>query len=147
MATRVRRQIIVRAPIDYVFERVSDHEDMANWPGVKACRLVREGEPRNGVGAVRQLESNGLTLQEEVVRFDPPHGYDYRIIKGLPVRHYGSVELRETGDGVSITWEVRMSSRIPLLARVIGMALDRGLNAALAKLARRIEESVPKQAA
>ncbi|MBW2551232.1 MAG: SRPBCC family protein [Deltaproteobacteria bacterium] len=82
----VSKQIHLQAPIELIFERLVDHDAMSDWPGVTSCRLVQEGTPRNGLGAVRQVKTNGLTLLEEVVHYEPPLRYDYRITKGLPGR-------------------------------------------------------------
>jgi uncharacterized protein YndB with AHSA1/START domain len=129
----------VRAPLDVVFDRITDHEAMSDWPGVGSSKLVVEGEPRNGVGAVREVRSNGLALQEKVVLFERPHRYHYTIIKGLPVEHLGTVSLEQRGDGVHIEWKVRLSSKIPLLAQIVGFALQRGLPGALRHFAKQTE--------
>jgi uncharacterized protein YndB with AHSA1/START domain len=139
--TRVQLTETVYAPRELVFERLTNHEDMRNWPGVGDCRLVAEGSPRNGLGAVRAVKSRGLTLHEKVVRFDPPTGYDYKIIKGLPVDHLGTVRLEDSGSGVRINWTIEMSSRIPLLAQVVGVMLKRGLPSALSYFKRETEKA------
>jgi uncharacterized protein YndB with AHSA1/START domain len=141
--SQVRKTITVRAPMEHVFECITNHEDMSNWAGARV-RLIREGEPRNGVGAVRQMNMGGLKLNEKVVRFDPPSSYEYTIVKGLPVDHRGSVILTQEGDDVRLDWTIEMNSRIPLFAQAVGFALDRGLTGALRKFARRTEESAPK---
>jgi len=139
--TRIHLTETIRAPLQLVFDRISDHEDMRNWPGVSDCRLVAEGQPRNGIGAVRAVKARGLTLHEKVVSFDPPDGFDYTIVKGLPVDHLGQVRLSEAGDQTRIDWTVEMSSRIPLLAQLVGMILKRGLPSALAHFKRETERA------
>src|SRR5207244_3917205 len=89
--THVEVRQLVRAPIELVFERITDHEDMRNWPGIAACELVEVGDPRNGLGAVRKIRTSGITLYEKVVQWEPPNRYDYTITKGLPVDHRGTV--------------------------------------------------------
>jgi len=128
----VHRELVVRAPLEQVFERLADHEGMADWPGVQRCKLVREGAPKNGLGAVREITAYGLKLQEEVVRFDPPRGFDYSIVKGVPVDHLGSISLRDEGGATRLTWHVRIESRVPLLAQALGAVLRFGLPRALA---------------
>jgi hypothetical protein len=73
------------------------------------------------------VKAGGVTLDEEVVRFEPPHRYDYTITKGLPVKHLGTVTLAETEDGTEVRWSVDLSSRV----QGIGCALGRGLPGAL----------------
>ncbi len=128
----VSKKLHIEAPIELVFERISDHEAMSDWPGIASCRLVREGTPRNGLGAVRQVKARGLTILEEIVHYEPPLRYDYRITKGLPVDHLGSVRLSPTEGGVELSWEVRMTSRWPLVCEVVGNLLVKGLDETLA---------------
>lgn len=137
--SRVEARIGVSGPIERVFERLTDHEAMADWPGVQACRLVAQGQPRNGLGAVRRITVAGLTLDEEVVLYQPPRRFDYRIIRGLPIEHHASVRLSEDGGGgVTIDWQIRMSSRVPLLARGMALVLRIGLWRALRHLAKQL---------
>lgn len=135
----------IRAPITAAFEALTDHEGMAAWPGVASALLVREGSPRNGPGAVRRIRAGGLTIDEELVAWSPPHRFEYRIVKGLPVRHRGEVELNErTEDGgpvTTVTWRIRMSSPIPFFAPIVGWRVKDGLREALASVTRRLEAS------
>ena len=137
--TRVRQEITVRAPIATVFERITDHEAMASWPGIQSCRLLREGETPNGLGAVREVKTRGLTLIEEVVQFEPPRRYDYTILRGLPVEHRGTVTLLDEGSAVRVVWEVRLASRVPFLAEIVGQQLRNGLAHGLAYFKRETE--------
>ena len=129
--SRVEARVLVKAPIDRVFERITDHEAMRHWPGIHACTLVTEGNPRNGLGAVRRVKALGVTLDEEVVTYEPPHRYDYSIIKGLPVVHRGVVVLSEVEGGVEVCWRVQLASRFLHVAGVVGAALRFGLPRAL----------------
>ena len=130
----ISKKIRIQAPIELLFERLVDHDAMSDWPGVTSCQVVRDGTPRNGLGAVRQVKTHGLTLLEEVVHYEPPFRYDYQITKGLPVDHLGSVRLAPTEDGVELSWEVRMTSRWPLVCELVGYRLSSGLDRALAWL-------------
>jgi hypothetical protein len=137
----VSKKIHLQAPLELIFERLVDHDSMGDWPGVTSCRLVQEGTPRNGLGAVRQVKTNGLTLLEEVVHYEPPLRYDYRITKGLPVDHLGSVRLSPTEGGVELSWEVRMTSRWPLVCELVGYRLSSGLDRALAWFKAEVEKA------
>src|SRR5512140_1679607 len=134
----------IRAPIGRVFERLSDHEGMAKWPGVGDSRLVKEGTPKNGLGAVRRIKVGGLTLDEEVVLFEPPRAFDYAIIRGLPVNHHlGSVRLSEAEGATEVRWTIRLRSRWPLLAQITALALRRGLPKAFGYLKGELEGAAP----
>lgn len=143
----VSKKLHIEAPIEFVFERVVDHDAMNDWPGIGSCRLVREGTPRNGLGAVRKVKVRGLTLLEEVVHYEAPLRYDYRITKGLPVDHLGSVRLSPTEGGVELFWEVRMTSRWPLVCEVVGSLLGKGLDDALAWFKAETERAAAGSAA
>lgn len=140
-SAQVNYTLDISAPIARVFTHIADHEGMANWPGVSACHLQKPGTPRNGLGAVRAIRARGLTLLEKVVHFQPPQRLDYTIIKGLPISHLGSVRLASTDQGTRLTWSVHMSSRIPLLAQIVGGMLRRGLPGALAYVKDQAERS------
>lgn len=138
----VHATLRVRAPIEFVFDQLVDHDAMNDWPDIASCRLIREGSPRNGLGAVREVKTRGLRLLEEVVEFDPPHRYDYSIIKGLPVEHRGTVTLTEEGQSVRVEWNVRMRSRWPLVCEIVGALLQRGLPNSLDHFKRETERAL-----
>jgi hypothetical protein len=137
--SEVRESIDVVAPLEFVFERITDHEAMSAWPGIQACELVREGQPRNGLGALRRIRALGLTLLEEIVAFEPPHRFDYRIIRGLPVDHHATIRLSARADVVAVDWSIRLASRWPLVSEATGALLRRGLPGALAYFKRETE--------
>ena len=62
---------------------------------LRKSELEREGEPApNGVGAIRVLRAVGPPLREEVIAYEPPSRFSYKLLSGLPVRdHVGTVEL------------------------------------------------------
>ena len=141
---RIDSRVVIRAPIARVFERLIDHEGMAKWPGICSCKLVKEGTPRNGLGAVRRIRAGGLTLDEEVVPYEPPRAFDYAIIRGLPIdRHRGTIRLAEVEGGVEIDWRIRISSAWPFVAEIIAIALRRGLPKALRYLTKELEREGP----
>lgn len=139
----IHKTVTIRAPIELVFDHISDHEAMVDWPGISRCVLVEEaeGDNRNGRGAVRAITARGLTLHEEIVRFEPPDVMEYTIIKGLPVKHIGRVELEADGDETHVSWTVVMASGWPFVAELIGRILERGLGPALGYLQKRCEQA------
>jgi len=143
VSSELVRRVRIRRPKDVVFAMLSDHEGMARWPGVSRCRLVTEGQPRNGVGAVRQVTAGGLTLLEEVVEFSPPDRFAYTIIKGLPVEHLGTLQLFDDrggdGDATLVEWRIRMTSRWPGLAPAVRVVLGIGLGRALSFVRDQLE--------
>jgi uncharacterized protein YndB with AHSA1/START domain len=129
------------APIETVFDALTDHRRFANyvWP-IRRSTLDREGTPApNGVGAVRRLEIAGPPLVEEIIDFQRPSRYAYKLVSGAPVRdHVGTIELRENGTGTEVTWHLRSTPTIPglgplltpVLKTALGQLLSGGIKAA-----------------
>ena len=138
-ASHVAAQISVAAPIATVFAGLTDHEAMVTWPGISGCQLIVPGTPRNGLGAVRRITALGVTLDEVIVRYEPPCRFDYQIIRGLPVEHLGVVRLSRRDQVVDVDWQVDLDSRYPLVARSAALALGWGLPRALRHVARQVE--------
>ena len=119
------------APIEKVFDVLTNHRGIADYmPMLRRSTLDREGTPApNGVGAVRRLEAIGPAIVEEIISYQRPSGYAYKLISGAPVRdHVGTVSLREAGTGTEATWHLRSTPKIPgldwlltpVLKKVIG---------------------------
>jgi hypothetical protein len=66
----------IAAPVDVVFDVLTDHRAQADMTALRSSTLEREGEPApNGVGAVRVLSLVGPPIREQVTAFDRPHGF------------------------------------------------------------------------
>ena len=129
------------APIETVFDAITDHRGIANYVwAVRRSTLDREGTPApNGVGAVRRLAAVGPPIVEEIIEYEQPTRYAYKMLSGAPVRdHVGTVELRKAGTGTEVTWHLRSTPKIrgldlvlaPVLKRVINELLKGGIAAA-----------------
>ncbi len=119
------------APIETVFDAITDHRGIANcvW-AVRRSTLDREGTPApNGVGAVRRLVAVGPPIVEEIIEYEQPTRYAYKLLSGAPVRdHVGTVELRESGTGTEVTWHLRSTPKIPGLHLLLAPVLKRVIN-------------------
>jgi len=129
------------APIETVFDALTNHRGIADYVwAVRRSTLDREGTPApNGVGAVRRLEALGPPIVEEIIEYQRPTVYAYKMVSGAPVRdHVGTVALREVGTGTEVSWHLRSTPKIPgldwllspVLKRVIGELLNGGVDAA-----------------
>lgn len=110
------------APIEELFDAMTDHRAIADT--VWACRsstLDREGTPApNGLGAIRRLRAVGPPFVEEIVEYERPTRYAYKMLSGAPTRdHVGTIELREAGTGTEISWHLRATVRIPGVDRLV----------------------------
>lgn len=114
----------VDAPPEVVFDVLTDHRRYAEITPVRKSVLEREGEPApNGVGAIRVLSSVGPPLREEVIAFEPPSRFSYKLLSGAPVRdHVGTVLLEPAGAGTKVTYALRTTPTVPVVgAAVVGV--------------------------
>jgi uncharacterized protein YndB with AHSA1/START domain len=129
------------APIETVFDTLTDHRAIATYVrGVRRSTLDREGVPApNGVGAIRRLESVGPAIVEEIIDYQRPTRYAYKMLSGAPVRdHVGTVELRDAGNGTEVSWHLRSTPTLPgldwlfapVLRKVIGDLFKGAMTAA-----------------
>ena len=109
----------VAAPIETVWDKLSDHVGMSQWgPGITVT-IDKQGTPHpNGVGAVRRIASRGPApdIVEEVVAFDAPHLFGYKALSGTPFPGYaGEVRLTPAGAGTRISYTISSTAGFPLV--------------------------------
>ena len=93
----------------------------------------------NGVGALRRIEALGPAIVEEIIDYQRPNRYAYKMVSGAPVRdHVGTVTLHPVGSGTEVSWHLKSKPKIPgldwlltpVLKRVIGELLNGAVDAA-----------------
>lgn len=112
----------VAAPAETIFAVLTEHHLYAEITPMRKSVLEREGEPApNGVGAIRVLTSVGPPLREEVVAYQPPTRFSYKLLSGAPVRdHVGTVEMTPRGDGATrVVYAVRTTPTLPLVGGAV----------------------------
>lgn len=111
----------VAAPPETVWEVVADLRGMSEYSRFRKIELEREGDPPpNGVGAIRVMHLVGPPVREEVIAFEPPRRFAYRMLSGLPVKdHVGTIELEAAGQGTRMSYVLETTPTIPL----VGFAL------------------------
>ncbi len=135
----------IEAPVEDVWDFLTDHEGMTFAREVSMAKLLREGDTeRNGVGALRKVRAVGVTFEEEITRFDRPNCMEYRVRKcTIPTRHeLGRIELTPEGSGTEIHWISRFESPVPIIGpltdplakRIMGWLFLSGLKQAKQKL-------------
>jgi uncharacterized protein YndB with AHSA1/START domain len=118
----------IRAPIERVWELLSDQEAYTFATVVNKATLLKEGRgERDGVGAVVRVWALGAPVTWEIVTFEPPARLEYRITKVLlPMRHeIGAVEFTARGDGTDVRWTSSFEVPIPIVGRLIGPVIRR----------------------
>ncbi len=111
----------VAAPPETVFRVLTEHRRYAEITPMRKSVLEREGDPPpNGVGAIRVLSSVGPPLREEVIGYQPPERFSYKLLSGAPVRdHVGTVELSPSDGGTRMVYAVRTTPTLPLVGGAV----------------------------
>jgi uncharacterized protein YndB with AHSA1/START domain len=125
----IERQIA--APPETVFRALTEHHLYAEITPMRKSVLEREGEPApNGVGAIRVLTSAGPPLREEVLAYEPPERFSYKLLSGAPVRdHVGTVQLTPRDGGTRMVYAVRTTPTLPLVGPLVVAVVKRAINA------------------
>lgn len=132
----------VSAPPETVWEVVADLRGMSDYTRFRKVELEREGEPApNGVGAIRVLHLVGPPVREEVIAFDPPRRFSYRLLSGLPAKnHVGTIELSPTAAGTRMSYVVETTPTVPLVGFGIVAVLRRAIEDIAAGIAAEAEQ-------
>jgi uncharacterized protein YndB with AHSA1/START domain len=116
---QVTSQTTVAAPIESVWDKLSNHVGMSQWgPGITVT-MDRVGSPDpDGVGAIRRIATPGPgpDIVEEVVTFEAPTLFGYKALSGTPFPGYtGEVRLTPAGSGTHINYAVSTTAGFPLV--------------------------------
>jgi uncharacterized protein YndB with AHSA1/START domain len=137
----------LNAPIDRVFDLLTDHADYKRFPGINDSELLKEGDrDRNGVGAMRYVQSRPFRFEEEITEYERPTRMSYLIRKiNAPLEHDGgTIELSEADGGTRAVWTSTFTVPTP----VIGGAVERLFwSPALRRGFTRVLKSAERQAA
>ena len=80
---------------------------------------------------MRSLIALGPPMREEVIEYERPSRFAYKLLSGLPLRdHVGTVTLAADGSGTRVTYAIQTTPTIP----VVGGALVPVLRFALGRL-------------
>ena len=135
----------INAPIEKVFDLLADHGNYQKHFGVKESKLVKEGKPdKNGLGAVRYIDSGPIQFEETITQYDRPRRYDYLITKcSAPLEHEGgSIRFESVGMATKVTWTSVMRVKLPivggLLTKVLANRIGRAFGSMLKETERRL---------
>lgn len=139
----------IAAPIDVVFDVLSDHRGQADMTALRSSTLEREGDPApNGVGSIRSLRVLGPPIREQVTAFDRPRLFAYKMLSGAPVRsHTATVELASQGPRTQLTWQVDSVPSIPVpdavWSVVVKVVINQLLRGVVKEAERRTRAAAP----
>jgi hypothetical protein len=128
----------IAAPVEVVFDVLTDHRGYSRLTPLRSSTLEREGEPApNGVGAIRVLKLAGPPIREEVTQYEAPSLFAYKMLSGAPVRsHTGTVDLSGQGDTTELSWRVDSTPSIPVPAPLWAAAMRPVINMLLRGVVR-----------
>lgn len=131
----------VAAPPEIVFDVLTDHRRYPEITPLRRAELEREGEPApNGLGAIRVLTLAGPPMREEVIAYERPSRFAYKILSGLPVRdHVGTVEMRPADGGTEVVYAVKTTPTIPLAGAAVVAVLKQAIKGLLDGVAKESE--------
>jgi uncharacterized protein YndB with AHSA1/START domain len=132
----------VAAPPETVFDVLTDHRRYTEITPLRKAELEREGEPTpNGLGAIRVLSAlPGPPMREEVIGYERPSRFSYKILSGLPVRdHVGTVELKPADGGTEVIYAVKTTPTIPLAGPVFMAILKKAIRDLIGGVAKESE--------
>jgi uncharacterized protein YndB with AHSA1/START domain len=116
---QVTSQTTVAAPIEVVWDTLSDHVGMMGWaPGITVTMDKPGTTDANGVGAVRRIATPGPgpDIVEEVVAYEAPYVMGYKALSGTPFPGYaGEVRLTPAGAGTHISYTISSTASFPLV--------------------------------
>ena len=129
---KIKVERIVKKPIDEVFEALSDHASYGSFKAVGVAKLVNEGdEERNGVEALRSIQTGPVKFWERITAFERPTHMQYQIEKSKPIKMQhdkGVIDLKDLGDGTThVTWvsEGRLTVPLPLVGRLFDRQMQK----------------------
>ena len=127
---KIKVERIVKAPIENVFEAISDHASYALYPAVGIANLLTEGDAEpNGKGALRTVETGVFKVWERITAFERPIHMQYKIERSKPFKidHYeGIIDLKDLGDGTThVTWVSEGKIAVPLIGRFLDKKMQK----------------------
>jgi uncharacterized protein YndB with AHSA1/START domain len=142
----VRVTMQIDAPIERVFNALSDHESFLTFGPTKTT-VVREGEDtRNGLGCRREVMVAGGALRfiEDVTAWDPPRAYEYLITEtSIPAKHYGGrIELVENLRGTNVVWTTEFDVPVPVIGWALKKVAKRTFRLAFRDILKRAKKQI-----
>jgi hypothetical protein len=125
-------------PVEQVFGYLAEHEHLEPLFGAKIKRLTDGSDgTRNGAGSSREMRVGPLPpFVETTIEVIPNELIRYRITKGGILKdHEGVMRFSSQGDGSRLDYTITFDGKVPGIAPVVKMSLDRSVAKALRKLA------------
>ena len=119
----------VAAPPEVVFDVLTDHRRYTEITPLRKAELEREGEPApNGLGAIRVLSAlPGPPMREEVIGYERPSRFSYKLLSGLPVRDVVALRAEPTTNQPDFVSGQEIGNRTGAGSTRLDFGLKRGI--------------------
>ena len=107
----VKKSVIIKAPRENVWEKISKITELSWLNGVK--KTVFKSKTKQGVGAIRKITfDDGNVVEEIIVGWKNEEYFSYIATSGLPLRAYhATISLKPLGKITSqVTWQSFLNS-------------------------------------
>lgn len=122
----------IPAPIEAVFQRLTEHAQYSDFSGISESTLLQTGTVhRDGVGAVRKIKAGYIKFTEAITEYTEPEagrpGYMAYLIKqtNLPIKHQGgrmefvSTQTVAGGAATQVIWKTTFTCNIPVVGKQV----------------------------
>lgn len=121
---KVHVTVLYHKKLPEVFAAITDHHSFLSGGGLK-CHLIKPGETqKNGLGAIRAVQTQKYTLIEEITTFKENESYDYVIKEIKPavafIHHNGWLEFKQVDNQVQVDWHSHYTFTQPFIGHIIG---------------------------
>jgi len=139
------------APISWVFQQLTDHENFGKLVNAKVTRIVdASGKNKNGLGAVRRIEAFPVpAFEETVTAFKNNELMEYSVTKGTPVKnHKGRIAFVQVQGKTIVHYTIELEPKLPIpfTGLLLKAAAEIPIRLALKKLARQQPSEVASAA-
>ncbi len=132
---RIEHRVTINAPVDDVWEAITDQDNMAQWIGFDPVTVRKEGRTqRHGAGSERLMQGpRGVgQVVEQVIAANPQQKLRYRVIEGSPLTcHQGEITLNRSGGHTELHWSIRFRPKVPGTGALLQKVLQARLRAML----------------
>ncbi|MDX1693680.1 MAG: SRPBCC family protein [Ketobacteraceae bacterium] len=138
--TRIHMQQSFNAPVDTIFDILSDHVQFGDILSADIKRVVdSQTDYVNGLGSVRRITLIPTqSFEETITGFEPNALIEYRITRGSPLKnHKGIMRFTEENGKTHLDYQIQFEPRLPIpfFAKGLELALERTISGGLKKLA------------
>lgn len=113
---RIEHRIKIDAPVDKVWDAITDQDTMDRWVGFHPVTVRKEGwTQRHGAGSERVMQGpRGVgKVVEQVIATSPLQRLRYRVIAGSPLScHQGEITLKQAGNQTELAWSIRFRPKL-----------------------------------